>query len=667
MLTTPTIKEIQTNIIADIEAKIGQTIPILAKAVFIILAYALAGAWIILYKFGTDAYRQRFVQTANRTWLVMLGELIGIFIQSATTWIGQAEIEATGAVGTIVSGTQFLRTETGIVYIVQNDVAIVPGTLTLDLYSGTSGDIGNLLVADELDIVSPISGIDLTAVVSAVTVQGEDEEDLETYRQRVLDGYQKKPQGGASADYESWGKQAPHVLSVYPYPAVIPGWVDIFVEVDDQTDGIPNNFGTGWDEITAAEDNSWKRTAFGNGVLIAISQDGTNRIMRSIDRGETWEAIAAPEDNTLEDITWGNGVFVIVCSDGVHRVFRSLDNGSTWITADAAEANAWKGISYGEGVFTAVSEDGTNRVMYSTDNGASWTASAAEANQWQKLAFGQGTFVAIANSGIHRVMYSTDGGVNWTAIAAAEDNTWEDICFLEDVFIAVASDGTNRVMRSENYAVTWTAIAAAEANAWKGIDGGSRVLQAVSEDGTNRTMRSLDLGETWTAVAAAEDNQWQGICYAPGMFCSVADSGTHRIMITKDAELEDVREYETYNPITGKQNRKPVTAGMNIFPISRYSFDITINGLSPDLLDTRNAIDAALENYMNGKEPYIRGLTVVRNDIISKMESVSVALAVAQSLEATFSNLTLFDETGAIDLCVLARGQKAKLGTVTYA
>ena len=237
-LTTPTIKEIQSNIINDLEIKLGQTIPFLSKLVFRILAYALAGVWIILYKYGVDQFNQRFAQLALDFYLVLLGEIIGVVRQPATTWKGEAEFTST-TTGTLQPNTQLVNNNTGVVYLVTEAATLISGTVTIKLVSTTGGEIGNLDVADVLTFVSPPPGVADTAEISLITIVGEDLEDLEVYRQRVIDGYQKKPQGGALADYELWAEEAPNVINAYPYAGSDPAEIDVYIEVDNQTDGIP--------------------------------------------------------------------------------------------------------------------------------------------------------------------------------------------------------------------------------------------------------------------------------------------------------------------------------------------------------------------------------------------------------------------------------------------
>ncbi len=239
-LSTPTISEIAANIVADIEAEYGQTIPILAKAVFRVWAFIQSGVFIILYKFGTEQFKQRFVQTANETFLALLGDQVGVVRTPAQIWAGTGSVPVTTTGGVIQAGTQLVNNATGIVYIVTPSKAIILSpTETMTLQSTVGGDISNLVVSDEITFASPQPGIGDTVTITIVSQEGADIEPIEQYRQRVLDRYQKQPQGGALADYELWAEEAVNVINAYPYAGTTPGTVEVFIEVDNQTDGIP--------------------------------------------------------------------------------------------------------------------------------------------------------------------------------------------------------------------------------------------------------------------------------------------------------------------------------------------------------------------------------------------------------------------------------------------
>lgn len=237
--STPTLFGIQENIVSDIETEFGQTVPILEKAVWRVLSLILAGVWIILYKFGSIAFKQRFPQTANSEFLEILGEIVNVVRQQATSWQGEGEVESTASVGTLPPNTQLVNNNTGIVYLTREEVVLTVGTLTLKLKTIEGGQISDLETGDTINFVESIPGLAETVEITLTTIDGEDQEDIEVYRRRVLDAYQKKPQGGASADYEQWAEEAPNVINAYPYPGTLPGEVSVYIEVDDQIDGIP--------------------------------------------------------------------------------------------------------------------------------------------------------------------------------------------------------------------------------------------------------------------------------------------------------------------------------------------------------------------------------------------------------------------------------------------
>jgi hypothetical protein len=139
--------------------------------------------------------------------------------------------------------------------------------------------------------------------------------------------------------------------------------------------------------------------AFGNGLFVAVSSDGTNRVMTSPD-GITWTSRTSAADNGWYGVTYGNGLFVAVAFSGTgNRVMTSPD-GITWTSRTSAADNPWYGITYGNGQFVAVSGNGNgNRVMTSAD-GFTWTARSTSVELgWRNITFGNGSVIVISNQG----------------------------------------------------------------------------------------------------------------------------------------------------------------------------------------------------------------------------------------------------------------------------
>lgn len=261
-LSTPTIAEINDNIIAQLQASLNQTIPLLPKSFLRVLAKVLAGVFILQYKYGGFMFLQMFVSTAsaNETTingkvikpLIEWGRLIGVGDPTAAT---QAEllIDITVDVqsGTLPSGTQLVNSNNGVTYITIGGILLNVGTVQAtiravsDQVNGSGkGVIGNLDPGAIVSFVNPLANVATDTVVNTQIVTGAEGEAIEVYRQRVIDRFQKKPQGGAYADYEMWGEEVEGILNVYPYTSDCPGQVDMYVEATVASSGDPDGIPT---------------------------------------------------------------------------------------------------------------------------------------------------------------------------------------------------------------------------------------------------------------------------------------------------------------------------------------------------------------------------------------------------------------------------------------
>ncbi len=259
-LETPTIQEISDNIVAQISASLNQTIPLLPKSFIRVLAKTLAGVFILLYKYGGFTFLQIFVSTASTkettingkilTPLIEWGRLIGVGDPVAAT---QAElnVEVTVEVqsGTLPSGTQLTGTN-GVTYITIGSILLdaavkqaVVRAVADQAGGGGAGTIGNLDAGATLSFANPLANVARDVEVLSQAVTGANAENIEVYRQRVIDRFQKRPQGGAYADYEIWGEEVAGIVNCYPYTSTNPGQVDVYVEATPESsgneDGIP--------------------------------------------------------------------------------------------------------------------------------------------------------------------------------------------------------------------------------------------------------------------------------------------------------------------------------------------------------------------------------------------------------------------------------------------
>jgi uncharacterized phage protein gp47/JayE len=242
------------------EASLNQTIPLLPKAFNRVLAKALAGVFVLLYKYVGFTALQMFVQTASSKDTEVNGrtvnplrfwqELSGVEPRGSAT---NAELSVTVAVtnqtGVLSSGSQLVSAATGVTYITLADVLLNAATVLVSVRAvadqsnnGGRGTIGNLDAGDPLSFANPLPNVARDAVVSSQIITAANEENVEVFRRRILDWFQKRPQGGAYADYEEWAESTDGIISAYPYTG-LPGQVNLYSEAtvasSGNADGIP--------------------------------------------------------------------------------------------------------------------------------------------------------------------------------------------------------------------------------------------------------------------------------------------------------------------------------------------------------------------------------------------------------------------------------------------
>jgi uncharacterized phage protein gp47/JayE len=254
---TPTTKQVSDNIVSQVSAQLAQTVPFFPKSFIRVMAQALAGLIVVLYKYAGFIWLQLFVRTASDAETTINGRIV----RPLREWgalvglpdpkdASQAEltvsVTVTNQTGFLRTGSQLIYPSTGVTYLVTGDVALTPPTVVAvvraagDQQGGDgAGAIGNLPNGSSLQFANPLPNVGRSAVVTGQLTTGSDAEDVGAYRQRILDRFQKRPQGGAYADYEQWGGEAAGVANIYPYASTLPGRVDIYVESATEPDGVP--------------------------------------------------------------------------------------------------------------------------------------------------------------------------------------------------------------------------------------------------------------------------------------------------------------------------------------------------------------------------------------------------------------------------------------------
>lgn len=232
----PTVTTIYNRIISDYETNLSQTIPALQKAVFRVQAWAYAGSIWLLYKLAQVVGLDIFPTTARGSALNTFGTILKLDRQPAISVELTAAILGTNGV-VITAGTQF-KSPAGVVYTNVSDQTIVAGTATLNIVALEGGEIGNLTAGSTVTSVVPQANVERIATIASTVTDGEDEESDDAYRQRLIDRYRLRPQGGAKVDYIIWSQTVTGVTRVFPFTRTL-GIADVYFLRDNDSPRIP--------------------------------------------------------------------------------------------------------------------------------------------------------------------------------------------------------------------------------------------------------------------------------------------------------------------------------------------------------------------------------------------------------------------------------------------
>jgi hypothetical protein len=248
MITIPTTAELYEDIIADLEAEYGESIPAFGRVFLVALAAVQAGKLKLYYLAIAKLQKNIFVDTADPEasggTLERFGRIkLGRNPRPATA--AQYTITVTGTIGSTIAANTTWKSDDasanpGKLYVLDVAFELETSPDSVNVRALEAGLDSQLSVSDTMSLTAPVVGVDKVATVSAEIVEPRAAEELEDYRQSALDAYRLEPQGGAASDYRLWAADAQGVRRVYPYAKTgFPGEINLFIEATraDSTDG----------------------------------------------------------------------------------------------------------------------------------------------------------------------------------------------------------------------------------------------------------------------------------------------------------------------------------------------------------------------------------------------------------------------------------------------
>lgn len=172
----------------------------------------------------------------------------------------------------------------------------------------------------------------------------------------------------------------------------------------------------------------------------------------------------------------------------------------------------------------------------------------------------------------------------------------------------------------------------------------------------------------WSADAKGVKQVYVYASDFPGQVEVYVVSATEAFGIPTQEQLDAVLHAINYD-VDGLASRRPVSALVNVLPISLKPFSITIHGLSVDNEpDVRQEIFTTLSRYFDDREPYLVGLapTQRRRDRITVTAVSGVIDDVVSAYGGVFADVVMTTDNVETPIYTLGKGEKARLHGVTY-
>ncbi len=213
----PSLSELVTRALTDIQTRVTGASTLLRRSVLRVLAKVQAGANHLVYGYLDYIAKQTFVSKADEFGLRDHGIEWGIDRDEAGKAIGNTV--ATGTNGLIITEGLELSADDGQIYTVDEDVTVAAGVATLAITAQLAGDDGNQSAATVLIFTSPPAGVDSDTTVDSDSLNGgEDIEDVEDWRNKILSRKRNPPHGGAENDYKVWQLEVDGVSRAWVFP-----------------------------------------------------------------------------------------------------------------------------------------------------------------------------------------------------------------------------------------------------------------------------------------------------------------------------------------------------------------------------------------------------------------------------------------------------------------
>jgi uncharacterized phage protein gp47/JayE len=241
----PTLTEIRARIQADLNERANGGTPYLRRAFEYVLSWAIAAVVHDLHGHIAYGVTQLLPTSCDATQLAQWGQMLSIPRKQPTAATSTG-YTFSGTNTTVIPEGTVIQVAGNVRYLTTAEGVVSAGVATVPVEAESVGVEGNTDAATPGTLVSGITGIQTDGVFATEASGGNDLEDLEVWRERILVRIRTTPRGGTSDDYEVWVRDTPNVSvrDVYVRPLRSGfGTVDVaftVVPVSPSTDIIPS-------------------------------------------------------------------------------------------------------------------------------------------------------------------------------------------------------------------------------------------------------------------------------------------------------------------------------------------------------------------------------------------------------------------------------------------
>lgn len=237
----PTLTSLHERIARDFSGRLLDGATLLRRSVLAVLAKVWAGACHTLHSVLAWLYLQVFVDTAEGEYMERWAGVWNLSRLPAAAAAG--DVVFTGQDGAVIpAGTLLQHQASGLQYALEDRAVIADGSALVRVIAVETGAAGNLDAGEQLQLLSPIAGVERVAVVQTGGLTGgADAESDDALRARVLERLRQPPRGGSMADYVRWAREVPGVTRAWCYPMHMGiGTVGVCFVCDAQEDPFPS-------------------------------------------------------------------------------------------------------------------------------------------------------------------------------------------------------------------------------------------------------------------------------------------------------------------------------------------------------------------------------------------------------------------------------------------